>query len=131
LKIPNIISNFVSGFITGLIFIAVLLSNNTGFSLVDSFHISSLPKAETQRLQAENRIAGKYGSIHKKRSTIRKFLRAHKTKRKKERPASVYTPSSEASDLFGSVVKTQVKVNFVYSYLLSSSLLRGPPSSFC
>lgn len=125
------ISNLITGFLTGLLFFAVLLSNNTGFSVIDSLNITSLSKEAGKSFETENYVVGKYGSIHTQRSTIRKFLRSHKTKRKRQRATESYIPLPEVSDPYGFVVKTLIKVNFVHSYLLTDFSLRGPPSVSC
>lgn len=127
----RIISNIITGFVAGLLFSAVLLSNNTGFSLIDSLNITSLAKEDGHKLETKNYVAGKYGSIHTKRSTIRKFLRAHKTKRRRVWEFDLNTFTSETSDSFGAIITTWIKVNFVPSYLLNNLQLRGPPAATC
>ena len=119
----------MKGFTIGLLFIAVLISNNTCYSIFDSVRYLSLSRAAEQKIEKDNFLTSKFGSIHRKQAKIFKYLRAHKTKRQNDRAdASVPDMDGDKSSPDNIVIKISLTEAPVASRLLDHFFLRGPPT---
>lgn len=133
--VKKFISNFALGFVAGLIFIAVLLCNNTGASIADSLYnevfteISDAQKIEIADVSPQSNFTVPSAAIQLQKSFFKYRV---KGKCEKVRFDGVLNSSSEKTIFFAGRLKLFRSSCFARSHLGDHSQFRGPPSiSIC